>query len=236
MCKEQTLCTFCTCKEWTHLMSAVGFGFSYGLVILENLRIDLKIMGIACVRSWHWKYFSSYLYINKSPLLVKTSYVPVHTSHTKCWPFKYWWSALSSKVCKKIGVRSRWSTWECVCVFVTLNPWMHHHPKVHSGYATDIDLKSLDVPKFPHYFPSLQNSTNFFKIPKYEFQVSRKFFLTFYKIYYYFFEINIKFLKIFLKLLQDFFKNSSFSSNFSKFLKIFSKSARNFRRTSIKLI
>ncbi len=40
----------------------------------------------------------------KSPLLVKTSHIPVHTSHAKGWPFKYWWSVLSSKVCKKIQV------------------------------------------------------------------------------------------------------------------------------------
>ncbi len=43
-------------------------------------------------------------------LLVKTAYIPDHTPHTKCWPFKYWWSALSSKVCQKIWVHSWWSS------------------------------------------------------------------------------------------------------------------------------
>ncbi len=58
-CQKRTLCMFCTCQEqtsdqeWTHSMSAVDFGFSFGLIIHENLRIDLEIMEVACVRSWH---------------------------------------------------------------------------------------------------------------------------------------------------------------------------------------
>ncbi len=42
MCEEWTLCMFCTCQEQisdeerTHSMSAVGFGFSFRFVILEN--------------------------------------------------------------------------------------------------------------------------------------------------------------------------------------------------------
>ncbi len=46
------------------------------------------------------------LTMNESPLWVKTSQIPVRTLYAKCWPFKYWWSTLSSKVCKKIQVRS----------------------------------------------------------------------------------------------------------------------------------
>ncbi len=33
-------------------------------------------------------------YIDESQLLDKTSYIPVCTSHAKCWPFKYWWSTV----------------------------------------------------------------------------------------------------------------------------------------------
>ncbi len=57
MREERILCMFCTCQErtfdqeQTHSMSAVGFGFGFGLVILENLRIDHKIVGVVCVRS-----------------------------------------------------------------------------------------------------------------------------------------------------------------------------------------
>ncbi len=54
------------------------------------------------------------LYMNQNPLLFKTSYIPVHISHPKCRLFKYWWSALSSKVCKKIQVRSWWRSYTCV--------------------------------------------------------------------------------------------------------------------------
>ncbi len=59
MCEERTLCMFCTCQEqtsdqeWTHLMFAVSFGFSFGLVIFKNPGILPKIMGIACAPSWH---------------------------------------------------------------------------------------------------------------------------------------------------------------------------------------
>ncbi len=50
MREERTSCMFCACQEqtsdqeWTHLISTVGFGFSFRL-ILENLRIELEIMG-----------------------------------------------------------------------------------------------------------------------------------------------------------------------------------------------
>ncbi len=60
--------------------------------------------------------------MNKSPLLVKITYILVSTSHAKCWPFKYWWSALNNKVCKKIPVRPWWRSYArvharlCVCV------------------------------------------------------------------------------------------------------------------------
>ncbi len=56
------------------------------------------------------------LTMNESPLLVKTSHIPVRTSHAKCWPFKYWWPALSNKVCKQIEVRSWWRSFVCVCM------------------------------------------------------------------------------------------------------------------------
>ncbi len=49
--------------------------------------------------------------MNKSSLLVKIIYILVTTSHAKCWPFKYWWSALSSKLCKKIRVRPCWRSY-----------------------------------------------------------------------------------------------------------------------------
>ncbi len=53
ICQEQTLCMFYTCEvrtfnqERTHSRSAVAFNFRFGLVILENPRIDHKIMGVA---------------------------------------------------------------------------------------------------------------------------------------------------------------------------------------------
>ncbi len=53
MCQEWTLCMFYTCEvrtfdqEWTHLKSAVGFSLRFGLVILENIGIDHKIMEVA---------------------------------------------------------------------------------------------------------------------------------------------------------------------------------------------
>ncbi len=54
--------------------------------------------------------------MNKSSLLVKITYILVSISHAKCWPFKYWWSVLSSKVCKKIWVRPWWRSYTRVCV------------------------------------------------------------------------------------------------------------------------
>ncbi len=51
-CQERTLCMFYTCQEQTsnqertHSMPAVGFNFSFPLVIVENPGNDPKIMGI----------------------------------------------------------------------------------------------------------------------------------------------------------------------------------------------
>ncbi len=73
--QERTLCMFCTCQErhvnvlympradfqqgWTHSMSAVGFGFSFGLVILENPGIDPKIIGVALRLAINFSHFAS---------------------------------------------------------------------------------------------------------------------------------------------------------------------------------
>ncbi len=101
-------------------MCIVGFGFSFGLVIFINLGIDPKIIGVACVRSSQWNYYSNHLYMNESPLLVKISYIPVCILCAKCWPFKYWRTALSSEICKKIRVhlllRSSAYVQVCACV------------------------------------------------------------------------------------------------------------------------
>ncbi len=43
-------------------MFAVDFGFSFELVILENVEIDPKIMEIVWVRSLYWQYYSNCLY------------------------------------------------------------------------------------------------------------------------------------------------------------------------------
>ncbi len=49
------------CKEWTHTdepihpQSAVSFGFSFILVILENPRINLEMIGVACAHFSHVK-------------------------------------------------------------------------------------------------------------------------------------------------------------------------------------
>ncbi len=60
--------------------------------------------------------------MNKSPLLVKITYILVSASHAKCWPFKYWWSALSCKACKKMWFRPWWRSYTrahaCVCMCV----------------------------------------------------------------------------------------------------------------------
>ncbi len=60
--------------------------------------------------------------MNKSLLLVKITYILASISHAECWPFKYWWSALSSKVCKKIWVYGEvTSVCVCVCVCVCIH-------------------------------------------------------------------------------------------------------------------
>ncbi len=57
MCQEWTQCMFSPCeeqtsnKERTHWMSAVCFDFRFGLLPLQYPRINLGIMGLACVRS-----------------------------------------------------------------------------------------------------------------------------------------------------------------------------------------
>ncbi len=40
-------------KERTHPRSAFGFGFCFGLVNLENPKINPEMIGLACVRSLH---------------------------------------------------------------------------------------------------------------------------------------------------------------------------------------
>ncbi len=129
--KEWTFCMFCMCQEQTseqertNAMSVVGFDFSFGLVIFENPGISPKIIGVACFRSWHWNYFWNHLYINKRLLLVKTSHISVRSSHVKCWPFKYWWSTLSSKTYKKIGSAFGVEvTYRCVSACVCIS-WQH---------------------------------------------------------------------------------------------------------------
>ncbi len=126
MCQEQTLCMFYTCKvrtfdkEWTHSRFAVGFSLRFGLVILDNPGIDHKIMGWPESALGIDIISRIILYMNKSPLLVKITYILISASHAKCWPFKYWWSAFSSKVCKKILVRPWWRSYVCVCVCVCM--------------------------------------------------------------------------------------------------------------------
>ncbi len=133
MWQEQKLCMFYTCEVWTfkqehtHSRSAVGFNLTFGLVTLENPGIDHKIIGVAWsalgieIISW------TILYMNESLLLVKITYILVSTSHAKCWPFKYWWFALRSKVRKKIWVRPWWRNCVCVrahaCVYMTYQEW-----------------------------------------------------------------------------------------------------------------
>ncbi len=54
----------------------------------------------------------------------RKSYVPTtnfRTSLVKCWPFKYWWSALFSKAYKKFGIRSWWRS--CVCARACVCVW-----------------------------------------------------------------------------------------------------------------
>ncbi len=89
MCPERTLCMYSPCQKWpsdqerTHSTSAVGFGISFGLAILENPGIHHKIMGVARVHPWHWNYFLNHFIMNKSPLLVKISHIPVRTSRIR---------------------------------------------------------------------------------------------------------------------------------------------------------
>ncbi len=122
MCQERTLCMYSPCQELTSnqerrtrclLLVLVSDLYSSSLKTQE-LTIKLwgqpeSTLGIEIISR-------IILNMNESPLLVKTSHIPVCTSHAKCWPFKYWWFALSSKVCNKIQVRSWWRL--CVCVYV----------------------------------------------------------------------------------------------------------------------
>ncbi len=114
MCQKRTLYMYSPCQErtsnqeQTHSMSAVGFGIRFGLVIHENPGIDHKIMGYPESALGIESISQIVLYMNESPNLVKTSRIVVCTSHAKCWPLKYWWSSLSSKVCKKVQVCSWW--------------------------------------------------------------------------------------------------------------------------------
>ncbi len=117
MCEEWILCMFRTCQlqtsdqEQTHSMSTVGFGFSFQLVILENLRIYLEIMRRSLRPLLALKIFLKSFMPKKGTHLVKTSYIPVHTSHAKCWPFKYWFFTTLGGVVKNMGVCG------CVCTY-----------------------------------------------------------------------------------------------------------------------
>ncbi len=80
--------------------------------------------------------------MNKSSLLVKITYILVSTSHAKYWPLKYWWSALSSKVCKKIQVRPWWRSY--VCLFVCFFVYLHSVPRadiVHVLHMQNADFR-----------------------------------------------------------------------------------------------
>ncbi len=60
--------------------------------------------------------------MNKSPLLVKITYILASTSHAKCWTFKYWWSALGGEVtCARACM--------CVCVCVCVCVCLHGMPR-----------------------------------------------------------------------------------------------------------
>ncbi len=63
--QERMLSMFCTCQEQTHLLYAVHFGLSFGLVIFENPEILPKIMGVVSIRFWHWNYFWNHLFVTK---------------------------------------------------------------------------------------------------------------------------------------------------------------------------
>ncbi len=90
MCQGRTLCMYSPCQErtcnqeQTHSMPAVGFGIRFGLVIIENPETDHKIMGQLESVLGIESISRIILYINESPLLVKTSHILVHTSHAKC--------------------------------------------------------------------------------------------------------------------------------------------------------
>ncbi len=56
------LCMYYPCQERTYLMSAIGFGISFGLIILENRGIDHKSRGVAWVHPWYWNYFLNLFY------------------------------------------------------------------------------------------------------------------------------------------------------------------------------
>ncbi len=116
-------------------MSTVGFGFSFRLVILENPGTDCKIIEIVS---------RIVLYMNESALLVKTSYISVHTLHAKCRPFKYRWWALSSKVCKRIWV-PWWRSCVRMCVYIVSIPlrlcvcvWVVSIPNTKKNQVTEV--------------------------------------------------------------------------------------------------
>ncbi len=60
------------------------------------------------------------LYMNKSHLLVKITYILVSTSDAKWWPFKYWWYNLTVKCVKKFKSALGEVTFVCVYVFISV--------------------------------------------------------------------------------------------------------------------
>ncbi len=65
-------------------MSAVGFGIKFGLVIFKNAGIDHKIVGVPESVLGIEIISRIILYMNESPLLVKTSHIQIRTSRAKC--------------------------------------------------------------------------------------------------------------------------------------------------------
>ncbi len=65
-CQKQTLCMFCTCQErisdqeWTHSMSAVGFGFSFTRHPWKPENWPQNYRG-NLIHSWNWNYFLNHL-------------------------------------------------------------------------------------------------------------------------------------------------------------------------------
>ncbi len=98
-------------------MSVVGFGFSFGLVILENPEINPKLRGQPESTLGIEIISRIILYMNESSLLVKIAYIPIRTSHASIDHLNIDGPPFTVKCVRKFGsALGREITFRYVCV------------------------------------------------------------------------------------------------------------------------